>query len=166
MLERSALERVVGGSGPTRLSTFTQAIDYIARSPIIGVGLDKASSQVPVSNVVNLEVHNPILQLWFTSGLLGLAGILIIYWHTFWSAANRIKNSLQIVQFPDRLGLAAATIGFLVIDMTQPGIDQRQKWLVFALLYASFFVKQKVQKRSQQITISPESLEPKLESGT
>ncbi len=149
LLGRDGLNRVIEGSGPVRLETYSLALQYISNSPIIGAGLDTTSSQLQVSTGELLQVHNVILQLWFTSGILGLLGIVVIYWQALILAWSRIKNSLRSVQLPDRVGVAAGVLGFLLIDMTKPGIDERQKWLVIAVLYSGMFIKEKIKKTNE-----------------
>ena len=163
LLGRDGLNRVIEGSGPVRLETYFLALQYISNSPIIGVGLDNASSQLQVSSGELLQVHNTILQLWFTSGILGVIGVVIIYWQALLLALSRIRTSLKSVQLPDRVGIAAATLGFLLIDMTKPGIDERQKWLVIALLYGSMYVREKITKPNITVRDEVGSSLPKLE---
>jgi len=128
------------------LETFATALQHIARSPLIGVGLDDESSQVTIRNTLKFKVHNSILLLWFSSGILGFLGIILIYWKSFGLAVCQIRASALHPQATDHLGLAAATIGFILVDMTQPGVYQRQKWLVFALLYSGVYMTRKLKQ--------------------
>ncbi len=165
LLGRDGLNRVIEGSGPVRLETYSLALQYISNSPIIGVGLDNASSQLQISTGELLQVHNVILQLWFTSGILGIVGVVIIYCQALILTLSRINNSLRSVQLPDRVGLAAGALGFLLIDMTKPGIDERQKWLVMALLYGGMFIREKITKPNETIRDEVGGSLPNLESG-
>ena len=64
-----------GGSVYTRLEGYDEAWSRLTEQPLIGVGLDEASSVAVLGP--NL-VHNMLINQWFTAGILGLIGIVII----------------------------------------------------------------------------------------
>ena len=66
------------GSVDQRIGTYRVAIARIKEDPFVGVGLDLKSVTRPFGvEAYEYDIHNLVIGLWYKTGLLGLAGILI-----------------------------------------------------------------------------------------
>jgi len=128
-----SIYRVRTFTANSRWIGYKDAIEIILNSPIIGVGYD----QVPTSNVGpeqrSLDVHNVLLQTWYTGGVLAFIGLIGIYsllgfysLKTLLGVNNREQQMLISV-------LASLTLAILIMDQFQDAIYQREKWLIIAL---------------------------------
>lgn len=131
------LQRVTNLSGPGRIGLMVQAIDYIARNPFIGAGMDQtgtgelASSELVTSDLV----HNPILGGWLGGGLLAFIGLVACYAITFLTMLNALHQGLRHTDWLV-VGLALCVLGWLVFDQAQPHLYHRYTWLTLAMLFS------------------------------
>lgn len=136
----SAVERIsrLGTGAPndpnrtldSRFETFRIAVDRIEANPVVGVGLDLESSRAGEH-----RVHNIVLNLLYTSGILGLAGMILV----FASAARTAWSSLLDASAGERrlvLALGCSLIAFIVFLMSEPAMFTRYGWVAAALLFA------------------------------
>jgi hypothetical protein len=128
-----------------RQATLDNAWAGIERDPIIGHGVDLASSEVYFDPDVGVYygVHNLIVLLIYEGGILMLFGTLIIMVSAFRHLLARGRN-------PTRDMVCAGAIAVLVFSMQSPELFDRWLWLPFIL--AMCF-------RSSMNTTEPASLE-------
>ena len=121
-----------GGTVFTRVDGYRDAWGHIRRNPLIGVGLDEASSQRVLGPKT---VHNFLINPWFSAGILGLIGIVmvIVSVTTTGIAAVRLSpasgRSLSTA-------LLASLLVFIVFAAGEPIIFVRYGWFAAALLIA------------------------------
>jgi hypothetical protein len=115
----------------SRIRTYERAWRRIRTEPFLGTGLDAQSAEIyDEQNRMYYPVHNLFLGRWYDSGLLGLAGILVLVgtlWRLGW---------LQVSSSVDRylaLALLAGFIAYIGDDMSEPSLYKRFS-LVPALL--------------------------------
>ena len=132
-IRRIAATTATDGSEGTTLwdreETNRVALQWLSHHPFIGVGLDSASRYT--SN--GLEVHNLLLGAWFTTGLLGLAGMAIILLSVFMAGRSVLKtNRGRHLWF--HTSTIAAFLGSFAFAMSAPIIHQRYAWTAAALV--------------------------------
>lgn len=146
LLDASPLERLDTVADPqaqygqatlySRIGLFTEAWQGIKSSPVVGVGLDEASSTIysPISGDRH-QVHNLILGPLYEGGLLsGLGVVIILCWMVTLGVQTVIRVSSE-----DRLlavGLLAALTAVLIVGIGEPLLYQRYALAPVALLMA------------------------------
>lgn len=137
-------EEGTGGTLYTRVETWADAWARIAEQPLVGIGLDGASAEAALEG---RTVHNMVLSLWLTAGVLGLVGIVMI-------VAGALASGMRVLRsasHADRslvAALLAALVGFAVFSMGEPILFVRYGWFPSALLIA--LLAQKNRARSRQ----------------
>ena len=121
-----------GGSVYTRLEGYGEAWTRIAEQPLVGVGLDQASSEAVLGPKL---VHNMLILQWFTAGILGLIGIIAIICGVVLTAARLIRSSGPQVSALSAAFLASV-VAFVVFGMGEPILFVRYGWFPAALLVA------------------------------
>ena len=121
-----------GGSVYTRLEGYDEAWSRIAEQPLIGVGLDEASSVAVLGPKL---VHNMLINQWFTAGILGLLGIVIIITGVVLTATRLMRASVDEVRALST-ALLASIVAFVVFGMGEPILFVRYGWFPAALLVA------------------------------
>ena len=141
----SNYDRVYGTTGPLRLQLIRHALTLILENPIIGYGMDLKSGQYYFKNDLpstsnyayyndNVVVHNGLLWAWLGGGLFAFIGTLIAYYF-----AIRLSLRHIFLFFYDKsnyimLALAAATLGWVFVDMIQPTFFMPYTWISAFLL--------------------------------
>ena len=93
-------------------------------------------------------VHNMVINQWFTAGILGLIGIIVIIYGVVLTAARLIRSSTQEVRTLST-ALLASVVAFLVFGMGEPILFVRYGWFPAALLVALH-----AQRRRAEVTVS------------
>jgi O-antigen ligase len=122
-----------GGSFYTRVEVYERAWDRIGEQPLIGVGLDDASS-LRITGGENL-VHNMLLSQLFTAGILGLLGIVVVLVGAGMVGATEVRRSSGSRRALTS-ALLAGFVGFVVFSMGEPVLFIRYGWFPVALLLA------------------------------
>lgn len=128
-----SIYRVRTFTANSRWTGYKDAIEIILNSPIIGVGYDQVSTSNVGPEQRSLDVHNVLLQTWYTGGVLAFIGFIGIYsllgfysLKTLLGVNNRGQQMLISA-------LASLTLAILIMDQFQDAIYQREKWLVIAI---------------------------------
>jgi O-antigen/teichoic acid export membrane protein/O-antigen ligase len=150
-LER--LERVTqssgtagGGTGSVdqRIATYRVVWREIEEDPFVGVGLDIVSVTKPFGIVSDeYDPHNIIIGLWYKTGLVGLAGMLIAFFAVFRSGWNAILQSRSETERNVAVALVCAVVAFVAFAMSEPVLFSRYGWISAALLLALRAVQQR-----------------------
>jgi len=121
-----------GGTIYTRIEGYTLAWDRVADQPFIGVGLDAETS---VEVLEGHSVHNLILGPWFTAGILGVVGMVLLLAGAL-ITGFRVLRSSSPENRPFDAALLAALVAFVQHGMGEPILFVRYGWLPTALLIA------------------------------
>ncbi len=118
----------------SRLLTYRLAWERIKANPFLGVGEDVPSSSIlDAQTATSYQVHNLFLGRWYSSGIFGLVGVLMIV------GSIGLLGWRLIIRSPDRylaIALFAGYVAYLIDDMSEPSLYQRFS-LVPALLMIS-----------------------------
>jgi O-antigen ligase len=121
------------GSIFTRLDGYKLAWAHIRDHPLVGVGLDDAS------NVEALEghfAHNILLNPWFSAGILGLVGIVLMIGGALNTGRLVIRRSRGEVR-GFTAALFSSLVAFILFAMGEPILFVRYGWFAVALLVAA-----------------------------
>ena len=121
-----------GGSVYTRIEGYELAWSRIMDNPVIGVGLDAESANELLDEH---SVHNLILGPWFTAGIFGVLGIVLVVGGTIVIGAQVLRETPA----RDRsfsAALLAAMVAFVQHGMGEPILYVRYGWFPAALLIA------------------------------
>ena len=118
----------IGDTSQTRLQVDLAAFQAIWHHPLIGVGLDQASSLASVGNLV----HNLILEAWLGGGLLAAAGITVLIGSALWSSWSIARRATGLPQVLASQ-LFGSSVAFVVFAMGAPVLLSRYAWLPVAL---------------------------------
>jgi O-antigen ligase len=131
---QNALDRVLTTTSESRIVIYKLALDRILNNPLIGVGYDQISTSGIgfLQLTLGSSIHNALLQIFYTGGLIAFVGWLAIYIVLGWTAIKVLIGRTSPT--PILFSLAAAVLSVLVMDQFQDAIYQREKWLVFGLL--------------------------------
>ena len=121
-----------GGTLYTRLDGYDEAWSRIAEQPLIGVGLDEESSQAVLGPKL---VHNMLINQWFTAGILGLLGVVVIVWGVVVTGVRLVRESADDVRVL-ATAFIASLLAFVVFGMGEPILFVRYGWFPAALLVA------------------------------
>jgi O-antigen ligase len=121
-----------GGSVYTRLEGYDVAWDRIVEQPLIGVGLDGASSEAELGPTL---VHNMLINQWFSAGILGLLGVIAIVVGIVVTGMRLVRSSPDHVRVLS-VALLASIVAFVVFGMGEPILYVRYGWFPAALLVA------------------------------
>jgi hypothetical protein len=143
---RNDLGRVFDVTGPERKDIMMEGIEVIKRSPIIGVGMDQSGTgDLERENLSTSHyIHNTILQSWVAGGLFAFLGTLLIYANTISIAFKGIKYAIS-KNLPNIICYSASIFGFILMDMAQPNIYQRFKWLIVIIIIGILYKGSNVQ---------------------
>ena len=132
------------GSLDQRVRTYRVAVARIAEDPFTGVGLDLASVTRPFGiQSYEYDVHNLIIGLWYKTGLVGLAGMLIVLLAILRAAWTAISKSTSESEWTVAAALACSFTAFIVFAMSAPVLFTRYGWMPAALVLALRAVQQK-----------------------
>lgn len=121
-------------TGPDRLEVFDEAFAELDRNPIIGAGMDQASTGGAEELLTHWLIHNTILSGWQNGGILTLLGLLMAYGIVFLTALNALRYAFLARDWI-ALGLSASVFGWMFMDQTQPQLTFRVSWMTVALLF-------------------------------
>jgi O-antigen/teichoic acid export membrane protein/O-antigen ligase len=125
------------GSVDQRIGTYRVAIARIKEDPFVGVGLDLKSVTRPFGvEAYEYDVHNLVIGLWYKTGLVGLAGILIALLALLRSGWTAILRSSSAGESMVAVALASSLVAFVVFAMTAPVLFSRFGWIAAALVLA------------------------------
>jgi O-antigen/teichoic acid export membrane protein/O-antigen ligase len=155
----NALERLEGRQVSTtesnneRISRLGKALDQIESHPFTGVGLEDARS-----------AHNIYFQMWTSTGLLGLAGyLLILAWLLGWPLLS--TKSHLLVEHPLAIGLVLGILSYVVIGLFQNQIWDRYIWFSMAFAIAGLNQLDIFTTNKQAGPVRRTGLTPTLEAG-
>ena len=131
------------GSVDQRIVTYRVAIARIKEDPFVGVGLDLNSVTRPFGvEAYEYDIHNLVIGLWYKTGLLGLAGILIALLALGRSGWTAILRSSSAGESTVAVALFSSFVAFVVFSMTAPVLFSRFGWIAAALILALRGVQQ------------------------
>jgi O-antigen/teichoic acid export membrane protein/O-antigen ligase len=132
------------GSAEQRIGTYKAAIARIEENPFVGVGLDLRSITRPFGiESFEYDVHNLVIGLWYKTGLLGLAGMLLALLAIFRSSWAAILGSRSAGESSVAVALECSLVAFVVFSMTAPILFTRFGWIAAALVLALRGVQQR-----------------------
>jgi O-antigen ligase len=124
--------RGIGGSVYTRVDGYRMAWKRIVDEPVVGVGLDNASSKNILGD--NL-VHNLFLNPWFAAGIFGVAGVLLLVCGSLAAGAEVVRRASE-TERSLAIALLASVISFVIFAMGEPILYVRFGWFGAMLLIA------------------------------
>jgi O-antigen/teichoic acid export membrane protein/O-antigen ligase len=125
------------GSVHQRIGTYRVAIERIKEDPFVGVGLDLYSVTRPFGvEAYEYDVHNLVIGLWYKTGLIGLAGILLALLAIARSGWTAISDSISRSERRIAVALGSSVVAFVVFAMTAPILFTRLGWISAALVLA------------------------------
>jgi O-antigen ligase len=134
-LER--ISRVTDSEGSTgatlwsRVDTYRTALQRVEQNPLIGVGLDKQSSTIG-----GYEPHNLVIGTWFKSGIIGLAGMLLIIFVIGRAGWLALRDARVSEDKMTAVAVLCAFAAFVAFSMSAPILYTRYGWISAALLLA------------------------------
>lgn len=139
-----------GGTVYTRIEGYSLAWSRVVEQPLVGVGLDPESS---LDILEGHSVHNLLLGPWFTAGVLGLIGIVMLIASAFTTGLRVLRHSpLQDRSFA--AALLASLAAFIQHGMGEPILFVRYGWFPTALLIALYSQQVRARGRVSQPTSS------------
>jgi O-antigen ligase len=121
-----------GGTVYTRLDGYSQAWKIIKERPLVGIGLDDASSEDVFGDKL---VHNMFINPWVSAGVLGLVGILLMIGGTSALGCAAVRHAPP-AERGFNAALLASIVAFVVFGMGEPILFVRYGWFPAALLVA------------------------------
>jgi O-antigen ligase len=113
-----------------RIRDLRAAGRLLSLDPVTGYGMENVGTS-PLKTV-GFNLHNTVLQSWLAGGVLTAVGTLWLYGVTLWAGWRGVRDAR-----PMALGLLAACVAFILIDMAHPHLYMRFKWFVVALLFTT-----------------------------
>lgn len=145
-----------GGTIYTRIEGFSLAWDRIAEQPLVGVGLDPETS---LEILEGHSVHNLLLGPWFTAGVLGLIGIVLLIGGALATGFKVLRVSAPQHR-PFDAALVAALVAFVQHGMGEPILFVRYGWLPTAFLIALRVQHLRAERSTADATV-PGELQPR-----
>jgi O-antigen/teichoic acid export membrane protein len=125
------------GSVDQRIMTYRATVPRIKEDPFVGVGLDLFSVTRPFGvESYEYDPHNLVIGLWYKTGLVGLAGMLIALLAILRAAWTAISRSTSSSEWTLALTLASSALAFVIFAMTAPILFTRYGWISAALVLA------------------------------
>jgi O-antigen ligase len=125
------------GSAEQRIATYRVAIARIEEDPFVGVGLDLKSVTLPFGvESYEYDIHNFVVGLWYKTGLVGLAGMLMALFAILRSGWTAILRSTSTSESRVAVTLMSSFVGFVAFAMTAPVLVSRFGWIAAALILA------------------------------
>jgi len=120
------------GSVFTRIDGYRKAWQRIREDPIVGVGLDEASSAEVLEGRF---AHNIILNSWFSAGILGLLGVVVLLAGAL-GAGRRVIRGSPIAERNLPAAMISSLLAFVLFAMGEPILFVRYGWFPVAMLVA------------------------------
>lgn len=126
------------GTVLSRLDVYESAVERIGAQPVLGTGMDLASSTIysPTSKTRH-QVHNLLIGRWYETGILGLIGLLLIVAGLTRTAWQGVLGATSRNEVAVSTALLASVCAFLVFSMTSPALYKRIMLAPAALVVAS-----------------------------
>jgi hypothetical protein len=127
-----------GGSGQDRIAIAKAAWPKIKADPLIGAGLDSHGQAVTIlssGQSIAYQVHGAPLAAWYEAGLLGLFGLVLVWWAILSNGWGSL-GSTDLDEMSIGGALLAAFVAFLVFAMTVPFVFQQYGWFSAVVLVA------------------------------
>jgi O-antigen/teichoic acid export membrane protein/O-antigen ligase len=125
------------GSVDQRIRAYRVAAARIKEDPFVGVGLDLFSVTRPFGDEgYEYDVHNLVIGLWYKTGLVGLAGMLIALLAILRAAWTAISRSTSNSEWTVAVTLASSVVAFVIFAMTAPILFTRFGWISAAFVLA------------------------------
>ena len=107
------------------------------------MGLDLYSVTRPFGvEAYEYDIHNLVIGLWYKTGLLGLAGILLALLAILRAGWTAILRSSSAGESRLAVALSSSFVAFIVFAMTAPVLFTRFGWIAAALILALRGVQQ------------------------
>ena len=114
-----------------RIESMKGAWGYIKDNPIAGAGVENAAAITE-----KLFVHNTVLRLWASVGILGLIAVIWFYLKPIMTASY-LQKSVQDRQIQNLVAVISSSMsGWMLFDMFQPQFHNRMKWIMVVALFA------------------------------
>jgi O-antigen ligase len=136
----SSIERIthLGSGSPDdpnrtfndRRKTYRVAITRIEENPVVGIGLSRETTDAAQ------WVHNIFIGSWYTTGVLGLVGMILIFAAAARAAWSSIISARSAEEQALSLALACSFVAFLVFLMSEPALFIRYGWVSVALVFS------------------------------
>lgn len=134
ILERIHQNSSVGNDKSTlksRIDTYSIAIDMILDNPLVGKGIDVATS-------TGYAVHNSILKAIYETGIIGGVGIGMVFFSIFSVTLNNLRRKINHEYRTVTESLFMAFITFFIVSLKEPIFYTRFGWITAGLLLAIF----------------------------
>lgn len=133
-----AYTRIVDSSANSRIDIYQKAYYDFFKQPITGYGIDQLStSSIPYeARYIDGTIHNIFLQILYSGGIITFLGWVLIYFNLFRNGIFLLKNSEITNNYSNSWILFATSISLFIMDQFQDTIYQREKWIVFGLLFS------------------------------
>jgi hypothetical protein len=138
----------------SRIELIIEAWKAIRTHPIAGLGVENTSASEET-----IGVHNTVLRLWSGIGVWGLVFIGWIYFLSFHKAIlNLLQSTHAKCRYYSRLSFLflVSLIGWFLVDMVQPQLYDRYKFIVLILLFSLSDVIKRNPGLSFRFTKNPE----------
>jgi enterobacterial common antigen flippase len=148
------------GSVDERIATYRVAVDAIEEHPFVGVGLDLLSVTKPFGvESYQYDQHNLIIGIWYKTGLIGLAGLLIALFAVFRTGWITILQSKSESEWKVAVALVSSVVAFVAFAMSEPVLFSRYGWIAAALLLALRGVQQRETASARVTSYEPNHYE-------
>lgn len=140
-------DSVTGGIGNYdadigRIDSVKESFDLVIKHPIAGIGVDAAGARLD-----NIFVHNTILRLWVSTGILGLVAAILFYIKPLITALKLRINLIRKNMISENEMLSVAftmTIGWVLSDLVQPQFHNRIKWISVVIICSLVAIERKL----------------------
>jgi O-antigen ligase len=104
----------------------------IQANPVFGIGLDQGAQMVAVGNLV----HNMVLGVWLGAGLLGVLGVVILFFSATIAGVVAFRRGLTHRDRQLSIALLSSMLAVLIVGLSSPLLYQRYTWLPSLMLIA------------------------------
>jgi O-antigen ligase len=133
----------------SRINTDQVAWQSIQASPILGAGLDPNSGLTSTG----YQVHNSLLGAWYEAGLLGILGLVLVFFGVMRIGRSVVVNATTQEDWSFGAALFISFLSFVAFGMAAPILYQRYGWVSAAVLLA--FWSASTSRKSVELTDSP-----------
>ncbi|HEY8001674.1 MAG TPA: O-antigen ligase family protein [Solirubrobacterales bacterium] len=146
----------VSGSGEERIAILEAAWPVIRQDPLVGTGLDDQGKAITIftnGQTRPYQIHGAPVAAWYEAGILGLVGIVIVFWayaRTGWLA---LRSSAGGDDLLIGWALLAAWVAFVVYALTVPFLFQQFGWFSGVVLVAWGLRREAVARVAEPVAI-------------